>query len=599
MSPLFWENVKNPSNLFIYHSSNYLLIVIFIIDLLFERAKLKEILFRKGRVLRMKLKRKVVSLFVSTLALGSVFSSVPVSAQDAPEVDPSVEQTLSIATNGELSTLDSALYNDVPTSDMIGQINEGLYRVTTGSEVELGQAEDVNVSDDGLVYTFTLRDGLTWSNGDPVTAHDFVYSYQRLVDPNSGSVASTTVEIFKNAASIRNGDMELDELGVVALDDLTLEITLEYPAPYLPKLLTGSRFLPVSKAFVEEVGSSYATSSENLVSNGPFTLENWNGSNLEWNLVKNPNYWDADNVYLEDVLVQVVKETGTGADLFDAQQLDYAVLTDDFVQQYAGSEFFYSVPKSTVGYLSYNTTREATGNANIRRALSQAFDKELYAESVIQDGSTPLNGLVPVGFDVSEDGVDFRDEQGDILVYDVEQAQADWQAGLDELGVDSLELELLTSDVDLSGRTAEYLQAQLQENLPGLTLTIRSVPLQNRIEFQRNLEFDIFYGTWAPDYQDAINFIEQYRTDGGINFAEYSNEEYDALVEAAQVEYATDPQQRREALLEAERIGVAEDAVTAPIYQASSSYLLDPRVQNFEVYPFGRTINLRTTYVTE
>lgn len=544
-------------------------------------------------------KKSFVSFIVSALTITSIVAPVATFAQDAPDVDPSVAQTLSIATNGELSTLDSALYNDVPTSDMIGQINEGLYRVTTGSEVEPGQAESVDVSDDGLVYTFTLRDGLTWSNGDPVTAGDFVYSYQRLVDPNSGSVAATTVEVFKNAAAIRNGEMELDELGVVALDDQTLEITLEYPAPYLPKLLTGSRFLPVSQAFAEEVGDSYGTSSENLVSNGPFTIENWNGTNLEWNLIKNPNYWDADNVYLEDVLVQVVKETGTGADLFDAQQLDYAVLTDDFVQQYEGSEFFHSVPKATVGYMSFNTTREATGNANIRRAIAQGFDKELYANSVIQDGSTPLNGLVPVGFDVNEEGVDFRDEQGDVLVYNVEEAQADWQAGLEELGVDSLELELLTSDVDLSGRTAEYLQAQLQENLPGLTLTIRSVPLQNRIEFQRNLDFDFFYGTWAPDYQDAINFIEQYRTDGGINFGDYSNEEYDALVESAQVEFATDPEQRRAALLAAEQIGVGQDAATAPIYQASSSYLLDPRVQNFEVYPFGRTINLRTTYVTE
>ena len=547
----------------------------------------------------MKFKKSIVSLIVSVLTLSSVSLTVAVNAQDVVEFDPAVEQTLSISTNGELSTLDSALYNDVPTSDMIGQINEGLYRVTIGSEVELGQAETVDISDDGLVYTFVLREGLTWSNGEPVTANDYVYSYRRLVDPASGSVAAATVEVFKNAAAIRNGETDVEDLGVVAIDDRTLEVTLEFPAPYLPKLLTGSRFLPVSEAFVEEVGESYGTSSENLVSNGPFTIENWNGTNLEWNLVKNPNYWDAENVYLEDVLVQVVKETGTGADLFDAQQLDYAILTDDFVQQYEGSEFFHTAPKATVGYLSYNDTREATGNVNIRRALSQAFDKELYANSVIQDGSTPLNGLVPVGFDVSEEGVDFRDAQGDILVYDVEQAQIDWQAGLDELGVDSLELELLTSDVDLSGRTAEYLQAQLQENLPGLTLTIRSVPLQNRIEFQRNLEFDIFYGTWAPDYQDAINFIEQYRTDGGINFADYSNEEYDALVDAAQIDYANDPEQRREALLEAERIGVAEDAITAPFYQASSSYLLDPRVENFEVYPFGRTINLRTTYVTE
>ena len=132
----------------------------------------------------MNLKKSFVSFIVSALTITSIVAPVATFAQDAPDVDPSVAQTLSIATNGELSTLDSALYNDVPTSDMIGQINEGLYRVTTGSEVEPGQAESVDVSDDGLVYTFTLRDGLTWSNGDPVTAGDFVYSYQRLVDPN-------------------------------------------------------------------------------------------------------------------------------------------------------------------------------------------------------------------------------------------------------------------------------------------------------------------------------------------------------------------------------------------------------------------------------
>src|SRR5690606_12061105 len=120
---------------------------------------------------------------------------------------------------------------------------------------------------------------------------------------------------------------------------------------------------------------------------------------------------------------------------------------------------------------------------------SQAFDRELYASSVIQDGSTPLNGWVPVGFDVNEEGVDFREDAGDLLTFDVEAAQADWAQAKEELGMEEIELELLVSDVDLSGRTAEYLQSQLMQNLPGLTLTIRQVPLQNRLEIQRNLEY--------------------------------------------------------------------------------------------------------------
>ena len=537
------------------------------------------------------------SALVATLVASFVAGPVTSFAQPAG-VDASVEQKLSIATQGELATLDSALYNDVPSSDMIGQVFEGLYRVKNGTEVEFGQAESVKVSDDGLTYTFTLRDGLKWSDGSPVTAADFEYSYQRLADPKSGASVQS-VDVFKNAAAVRKGEKEVSELGVKALDDKTLEVTLEYPAPYLPKLLSGSRYMPVSKAVHSAKGDKYGTSADNVVTNGPFTIQDWNGTNLEWKLVKNDNYWDAANVYLKDVQVQVIKENSTGADLFDAGQLDYTTLTDQFVQEYTGADDFHTASKATIGYLSFNTQREATANADLRRAIAQAFDKQVYADSVIQDGSKVLNNQVPKDFDVNEAGEDYQTAAGPMLEYNLEAAQADWAKAKAALGKDTIELQLLTSDVGLSKRTAEFLQAQLEANLPGLKLTISSVPLKNRLEFQRQSDFDIFYGTWAPDYQDALNFIEQYKTGGGINFAKYSNAEYDKLVEQARNEYANDPAKRRQALIQAETIGIKQDAVAAPIYQSATSYLLKARVKNFEVMPFGRTINLRPVYVTE
>ena len=545
----------------------------------------------------MKLKALKRSALVATLLASFVAGPVTSFAQPAG-VDASVEQKLSIATQGELATLDSALYNDVSSSDMIGQVFEGLYRVKNGTEVEFGQAESVKVSDDGLTYTFTLRDGLKWSDGSPVTAADFEYSYQRLADPKSGASVQS-VDVFKNAAAVRKGEKEVSELGVKALDDKTLEVTLEYPAPYLPKLLSGSRYMPVSKAVHSAKGDKYGTSADNVVTNGPFTIQDWNGTNLEWKLVKNDNYWDAANVYLKDVQVQVIKENSTGADLFDAGQLDYTTLTDQFVQEYTGADDFHTASKATIGYLSFNTQREATANADLRRAIAQAFDKQVYADSVIQDGSKVLNNQVPKDFDVNEAGVDYQTEAGPMLEYNLEAAQADWAKAKAALGKDTIELQLLTSDVGLSKRTAEFLQAQLEANLPGLKLTISSVPLKNRLEFQRQSDFDIFYGTWAPDYQDALNFIEQYKTGGGINFAKYSNAEYDKLVEQARYEYANDPAKRRQALIQAEVIGIKQDAVAAPIYQSATSYLLKARVKNFEVMPFGRTINLRPVYVTE
>lgn len=541
---------------------------------------------------------KKISKILLTSLIGLNFMGAPLQgqAQDV-QIDPSVDQRLSIMTIGELATLDSMLYNDTPSSDMIGQIFEGLYRVSTGSEVELGQAEDVAISEDGLTYTFTLRQGLTWSNGDPITAQDYVYTYQRLVDPNNANTSSS-VEVFKNAAAIRNGEKDLEELGVTASDDHTLVIELEYPAPYLPKLLTGSRFMPVNQKVVEENGEAYATSVDTLAMNGPFLLQNWSGTELEWQLVKNPHYWDHEHVYLDEVSVSVVKETGTGADLFDAGELDYAILNDQFVSQYQGVDFFHQEPKATIGHIQFNATKEPTNNASLRRAITQAIDKDTYAKSVIQDGSTPLNGLVPAGFDVNEAGEDFREQAGDLLPYNPEAALADWEQAKKELGVDQLELELLISDADLSRKTAEYIQAQLATNLPGLTITIRSVPLQNRLEFQRALDFDFFYGTWAPDYQDAMNFVEQYATDGGINFGQYSNAEVDKLVEEARFDLANDPEPRRQALIQAEAIMIGQDAYGSALYQAANSYLLAPQVQGFEVLPFGRTINLRTTYIT-
>lgn len=546
----------------------------------------------------MKLNRKFNALIVSLLTSSTLAAPLSTYAQDEVVIDPSIEQSFSLATGGEISSLDSGRYaGDVPSSDAISQLFEGLYRIGEGNDVELGQAESVDVSEDGLTYTFTLKDTIFWSNGDPVTAHDFEFSYKRLVDPNAGTQTLQAVEILKNALQIKNGELDSEELGVTALDDKTLEIVLEYPADYFPKLLSHARFLPISKNYYEEVQDQYGTSADYIVSNGPFSIEGWNGLDLEWTYVKNDSYWDAENVYLDQAYVSVIKEVGTGVDLFEAGQLDYVTLSSEFVTQYEGSEFLNTVPKATIGFLGFNTTREATGNAALRRAISQAFDKELYAQSVIQDGSIPLNGLVPREFAFDEAGEDYRDIAGDLLVYDVETAQADWNTAKEELGFDTIELELLVSDVELSGRTAEFLQAQLQENLPGLSITIRSVPLKNRLEIQRDLQFDIYYGTWTPGYQDASVFVEQYTTTGGINFGEYSNEEYDQLVTSAKYDFANDLDGRLAVLIEAEQLGIGQDAAAAPIYQATNAFLLSPEVKGLKVLPFGRSFDLREVYI--
>lgn len=506
------------------------------------------------------------------------------------------QQSLTITTFGELTTLDSADYDDVPSSDMLGQIFEGLYRVAKDNKVELGMAaEEPTVSADGLVYTFKLRDA-KWSDGTPVTAGDFVYTYRKLVDPKEGHVAQSA-DVFKNAKKIRSGELSTEELGVKAIDDKTLEITLENPAPYLPKLLTGSRFLPQSEKVAKEKGEGYGSSADSIVTNGPFKLEGWTGSELSWKLVKNDGYWDAANVQLQNVTVNVSKEVATSVQLFDANQVQYTTISEQFVDQYKNQPTYHSIPKATMGYMSFNVERKITGNKHFRRAIAMAYDKAALVNNVLKDGSIVSNGLVPKGFaENPETGKDYVEDRGDLLSYNVEEAQKELAQAKQELGMDTIEVTLLTSDAGSAKVVGEYLQAQIQKNLPGVTVNIKSVPLKNRLELQRADDFDFFYGTWAPDFQDPVNFLEQYVTGGGINFANYSNEVYDKAVDEVKTTYATQPVERYKQMIEAEKI-LMDDAVVAPIYQASQSYLLAENVEGFEVLPFGRTINLRQASV--
>ena len=499
---------------------------------------------------------------------------------------------LTMTTFGELTTLDSADYDDVPSSDMMGQIFEGLYRVAANNKVELGMAaQEPKVSEDGLVYTFTLRDA-KWSDGSAVKAQDFVFTYRKLVNPQEGHVAQSA-DVFKNAKKIRSGELPVEELGVKALDDKTLEITLENPAPYLPKLLTGSRFLPQSEAVAQKLGDQYGSNVSNVVVNGPFKLEGWTGSELTWKLVKNADYWDASNVALNEVTVNVSKEVATSVQLFDSKQVQYTTISDQFVDQYKSQPTFHAQPKATMGYMNFNTLKPTTANQHFRRAIAMAYDKQALTNNVLKDGSIPSTGLIPKSFATNEaTGKDFVDESGDFLKFDVQEAQKEWELAKKELGVSEVTVTLLTSDTGTSKLVGEYLQAQIQKNLPGVTFKLQPVPLKNRLELQRASDYDIFYGTWAPDYQDPLNFLEQYITGGGINFGKYSNPEYDKAVDTVKSTYATQPENRWNQMLAAEKI-IMNDAVVAPIYQASQSYLLTENVKGFEVLPFGRTVNLR------
>ncbi len=515
-------------------------------------------------------------------------------ADKPKEKETKAESVIKVTSGGELSTLDSALYSDVYSSDTIGQIIEGLYRVGPNNEAELAMAaKEPEISEDQTVYTYDIREA-QWSNGEPVTANDFVYAFQNVVDPDYGSPSANQMDVIKNAKTIREDKGNLEDLGVKAIDDTHLEITLENPTPYLAKLLTGTPFLPKNQDFAEKLGTDYGTDGEKVLSNGPFTISGWDGTNNEWVFTKNEAYWDAKNVYLDKVKVSVIKEIGTGVSLFEAGDVDFTVIGDEYATQKKNEPEFQAVPKALIGYIGFNTQREITGNRNARLAIAQAYDKEKFAENILADGSIALNGLVPNNYAKNpQTGQEFREENGDLLTYDVEKAQSAWEEAKKELGKDSLELELLSADSPTAKKTVEFLQAELQSNLPGLKVNIKHVPVAQRLDLNRAGEFDFFFGTWTPDYADPINFLEVYESTGGLNFGKFSNPEYDKGIEAAKASLATKPEERWQQMLDTEKLGIGEEVAIAPVYQGSIAFLTKEGLTDVQVFPFGRSVSYR------
>ncbi|WP_265458158.1 peptide ABC transporter substrate-binding protein [Enterococcus sp. HY326] len=511
-----------------------------------------------------------------------------------------VSQTISVSTAGELTTLDSGQYTDTYSSDMIGQLAEGLYRLDADGQPELAMAaEDPEISEDGLTYTFKIRDA-EWSNGDPVTANDFEYAFKYVANPENASSSINQMDIFQNGYEVRNGDAEPDTLGVTALDDETLELTLASPISYLDQILVGTPFMPRNESFASDLGTAYGTSSDNFLGNGPFTISGWNGNSESWTLTKNENYWDADNVQLDQIDVQVITETATGVNLFDTGALDFTLLTDTYAQEEQDNALSHYDTRSLVGYVSANQNREVTGNVLVRQALLQSIDKEGYVENVLGDGSTALNGFVPANFAYDPDsGEDFREENGDLLPYDLDAAKEAWAAAKEELGQDEITLEILSADSTVARRTVEFLQGQWQDNLEGLTISVASMPLSNRLQRQTDGDFDLVFGTWTPDYADPINFLEFYDSTGGLNTSGYASESYDAGLQEARTTLANDPEARWDELLALEKQLIEEDTAVLPIYQGALAYLQSERLQGVQTFQFGRTVSYRLAYVTE
>lgn len=519
------------------------------------------------------------------------------------EVAVDEEQVLNLIMTAEIPTMDSALVTDAVGFDLLNNVNEGLYRLNQENVAVPAIADgEPTVSEDGLVYTFKLRDA-NWSDGSPVTANDFEFAWKRAMNPDTASEYGPYMMggVIKNATEISEGAVEYTELGVKALDEKTLEVTLEKPTPYFLSLMSFGTFLPQKEEFVTSQGENYAKNSESILYNGPFTLANWDGTGLSWQLLKNEQYWDKDTVKLTEINYDVVKEPATAVNLYTNGEKDRAGLSGEYAMQYAADPELLKESETSVFYFKYNQERNGEktplANVNIREAITKAFNKEDLATVVLANGSVPANYLVPKDFTFDEDGNDFRDVNGDMSTFNVEEAQAAWEKGLAELGVKELSIEILGGDTELSKKMDEYFKSQLETNLPGLTVTLKEVPFNVRLDLDTNQDYEIQVAGWGPDYQDPYTFMNLWLTGGGNNKMSYSNPEYDKLVNSANNELALDAAARWQALADAEKLLIEKDFGIGPIYQRGLMFLQKPYVKGIIAHPFGGDYSYKWAYI--
>lgn len=529
-------------------------------------------------------------LVLFTLVLGACGKSghPPSSSK---EIEEQEEKVVHLSAPGEIPSLDPTLADNDFSFNVINQVFEGLYRLDKDGEPQLAMAaSEPEVSDDGRVYTFTLRDDATWSDGSPVTAHDFEYSWKKAVDPEtSAAYGPQFEEIVEGANEILVGDKPSDELGVKALDDETLEVTLEAPIPYFKDLLTTAVFFPQPKEYVEEQGKDYALDSDHALYNGPFILTDWNGTGDTWSYVKNDHYWDKEAVNVDRIQVSVVKDTQTAVDLYENDQLDRVVLSGDFVDEYQSDDEYHTYLTGGVRFLKMNQGKDdeetELANLNIRKALNMALDRDAIVDHLLNNGSTALYATVAEGLAKNPDtDEDFRNENGDLTYYDEDEARDNWEEGLKELGINELELELTTSDSSSTKVIAENLKNQWESVLPGLTIIIKNVPPKQSVEANVTQNFDLILTGWGGDYQDPMTYLNLFITDSPGNHTGFSNERYDELVLKSKSSLAGKPKERWDSLLEAERILIEDNAVLIPISQNGTAYLEKERIKNFITY---------------
>ena len=484
--------------------------------------------------------------------------------------------TFRFASELDIQGMDSTVVDDGMSFNAIHAITDGLTAVNEKGKTAPAIAKSWDVSDDGKTYTFHLRDA-KWTNGDKVTANDFVYSWRKIIK-DAGNYAYM---LGSGGASVKNADalMELganatDEqmatLGVTAKDDKTLVVELENKVPYFTDLMAFPCYFPQNEKFVEKCGKNYGTKPEYTLSNGAYTMTKWIKGNKA-TFTKNDKYYDAKAVKTKNLEMFLVQDPKTAAQNFDNGKVDYATINSTLVDKYKGKDTFTTFNEGYLFYLQLNFKNNTIANKNVREALAYAINRKDLCENVLKDGSMAATGFVPSQLSKSPAGKDFRDDADKYVSYDQKKAQEYLDAAKKELGTDTITIDLLYgTDESPMDTMAEYLQGSFTK-LKGLKVNMVATVKKDRIyNREEHGTYEIACTRWGPDYADPTTYLNLFLTGNSNNFGKYSNAKVDSLMKQVQTE--SDVNKRWDLMVQVEKTAL-DDLAYIPVFEKGAAAL--------------------------
>lgn len=499
--------------------------------------------------------------------------------EPAPTPEPAGEKILRANNASEPGSLDPALAQGTHESWVLDHSFEGLMKLDENGHLVPGMAKEYKLSDDFLTYTFTLRDGIKWSNGDPITAEDFEFTWKRALDPELAADYAYQLYYIKGGEAYNTGEGSVDDVAVKALDEKTLEVTLEAPTAYFLELTAFYTYYPVSKKVVE-ANPNWAKSAETHVSNGPFYLTEWeHDANIK--LRKNPNYYDADKIKLDGIDLTIIDDENTTWQAYEGGEYDVLLPIPQAVVAKMKAE---NNPELVIGgevgtyYYNLNSKIKPFNNVKVRKGLSYALDRTTITDKIAQGGQIPAEGVVPFGM-FDDEGKEYRDKVRNLIPYNVEEAKKLFEQGLKEEGMTVEDFNkkgfvLLYNTAESHKKIAQAAQEMWRKAL-GVEIGLENVDFQVKLDREKAGDYDISRAGWIGDYMDPITFIDLWHSKSSFNDAKYNNPKYDELVN--KIKSTADQKVRFEAMREAEKM-IMEDMPIIPVYFYTQPYAQKPYV---------------------